>query len=71
MSRRRREPLTDAETVQLGRRLVRHLGVEHVSYPDPEPFVVVQIWGTHEALPEVAEAAIEKVIGPFDVVTAG
>jgi hypothetical protein len=68
VSRGRQKPLTDAETVRLGRRLVSRLGVEHVSYPDGEPFVVVQIWGTTDALPEQASAAIEEVIGPFDVV---
>ena len=63
----RQAPLTEAETVRLGRRLVRLLGVEHVSYPDGTTSVVVQIWGAREPLPEEAAAAIEDVIGPFDV----
>lgn len=67
VSRGRQEPLTDEETVSLGRRLVSRLGVQHVSYPHGEPFVVVHIWGTTDALPEHAAAAIEDVIGPFDV----
>ena len=67
VSRARQDPLTDAETVRLGRRLARLVGVEHVSYPDGTTSVVVQIWGAREPLPEEAAAAIEDVIGPFDV----
>jgi hypothetical protein len=67
VSRGRRDPLTDAETVHLGRRLVRLLGIEHVTYPDDATRVVVQIWDALEPLSEEAAAAIEDVIGPFDV----
>ena len=67
VSRARLDPLTDAETVRLGRRLVRLLGIEHVSYPDGTTSVVVQLWGASEPLPKEAAAAIEDVIGPFDV----
>jgi hypothetical protein len=67
VSRGRRDPLTDAETVRLGRRLVRLLGVEHVSYPDDATPVVVQTWDAREPLSQEAAAAIEDVLGPFDV----
>ena len=67
VSRSRQEPLTDAETVRLGRHLVRLLGVEHLSYPDGQRTAVVQIWGFRDSLPQDAVAAIEAVIGPFDV----
>jgi hypothetical protein len=67
VSRGRHEPLTDAETVGLGRRLVSLLGVKHVSYPDDATPVVVQIWDAQEPLSEEAADAIADVIGPFDV----
>ena len=67
VSRGRQEPLTDAETVRLGRRLVALLGVEHVSYPDGHPTTVVEIWGAREPLRQEATDTIEAVIGPIDV----
>lgn len=66
VSRGRREPLTNAETVRLGRRLASLLDVKHVSYPDGAPTVVVEIWGAREPLPHEATTVIEDVIGPFD-----
>jgi hypothetical protein len=67
VSRARHDPLTDAETVRLGRRLVGLLGVEHVSYPDDATCVEVVIWDAQGPLSNEAAAAIEAVIGPFDV----
>jgi hypothetical protein len=67
VSRGRRHPLTDAETVHLGRRLALLLGVEHVSFSDDTTCVAVQIWGVSEPLSHEAAVAIEEVIGPFDI----
>ena len=53
--------------MRLGRRLVGLLGVDHVSYPDGHPTIVVEIWGAREPLPQEATDEIEAVIGPFDV----
>jgi hypothetical protein len=44
VSRERHDPITDAESVRLGHRLVRLLGVEHVSCPERASPVVVEIW---------------------------
>jgi hypothetical protein len=67
VSRVRHDPITDAESVRLGRRLVKLLGVEHVSYPEGTSPVVVLMWGAREPLPDEALVAIEDVIGPFDL----
>lgn len=67
VSRDRQDRLTDEQTVRLGRCLVGLLGVDHVSYPDGEPTVVIQIWGYDGTLPPDAVTAIEAVIGSFEV----
>jgi hypothetical protein len=51
----------------LGRRLHELLNVDHVSYPDETPTVVVNIWGVGSAMSPQVQASIEAVIGPFDV----
>ena len=66
-SHSRREPLTNAETVRLGRRLYKLLGEHPISYPNETPTVVVQVWNFHGSLPPEAARSIEEVIGTFDV----
>ena len=67
MSHSRQEPLTNAETVRLGRRLIKLLGSHHISYPNETPTVVVQVWNYHGSLPPEAARSIEEVIDTFDV----
>jgi hypothetical protein len=67
VSHGRTAPLTNAETVRLGRRLHKLLGVSHVSYPAETPTVVVEVWDFHGSLPAEAMSAIEALIGTFDV----
>lgn len=66
VSRDRQDQLTNDGTVLLGRRICGLLGVEHLSYPDGTPTVVVEIWGFSASLPREAQSAIEAVIGTFD-----
>jgi hypothetical protein len=61
--------LTNDETVRLGRRLVGLLGISHVSYPDDTSHVEVEMWEATAPLSDAAVAAIEDVIGPFDLRT--
>lgn len=67
VSANRHERLTNAETVRLGRRLHELLGVDHVSYPDDAPTVVVDIWDYAGALSPDAATSIEEVIGALDL----
>lgn len=67
ISHSRHEPLTSAETVRLGRRLIKLLGSHHISYPTQTPTVVVQVWGFDGSLPPEAASSIEEVIGTFDL----
>lgn len=66
VSRARTEPLTNAETVRLGRRLVESGISQHVSYPDDTPTVVVEVWDFEGSLPTDLASAVEAVIGAFD-----
>ncbi len=66
VSRTRTEPLTDAETVRLGRRFHESGTSSHVSFPDDTPTVVVTVWDFTGLLPVDLLSAVEGVIGPFE-----
>ncbi|HEY8112532.1 MAG TPA: hypothetical protein VII16_06650 [Actinomycetes bacterium] len=68
VSRGRSQPLTDAETVWLGRILTRTLAVHQVSYPWDTPTVIVQLHDFAGPLPEGVVEKVAAVIGPFDEV---
>jgi len=70
--RDRNRPISDAETVRLGRLLTCELSVRHVGYPDDPsgPVVVIKDHGS-VLTPQLAEK-VELIIGEFDqVVEAG
>ena len=66
VSQARTEPLTNAETVRLGRRFVESGISRHVSYPDDTPTVVVEVWDFEGSLPADLARDVEAVIGAFD-----
>ena len=62
------EPLSDAETVRLGRLLTRELSVQHVGFPVDSSGIVIVIHSHDSVLaPELADK-VERIIGKFDQV---
>jgi hypothetical protein len=58
--------LTNAETVRLGRVLMRHLPTSHVSYPDDSPTVTVQVHGFSGDLSDEVAGKVAEIIGDFE-----
>lgn len=62
----RREPLTDAETVRLGRLLSHRLGLHQVAFPDAANASVLLRDCRPEDIPQGVSDDVAKVLGPFE-----
>ena len=66
VSRARVDPLTNAETVRIGRVLTRTLPTSHISYPNDSPTVTVQVHGFSGDLSDEVAGKVAEIIGDFD-----
>lgn len=66
-SRLRRAPLSNAETVKIGRLLVEALPASHISYPDEPGTVTIVVHGFAGPLPEQVSTKLTEFIGAFDL----